>query len=96
MQKRRGEIVAVKDLFLKYRQTLQAPQKTVELEAIKVIGEITSIKLTEHQMEYTVSSKTLFVNAPSMIKQEIRLKNKQILEALKNNLGIKSAPKTLI
>ncbi len=98
MFKRRGEkgVVAVKDLFAKYKLTLQAPQKTVELESLKVIGEITSIKLTEDQVEYTVSSRTLFIKAPSLIKQELKIKNKLILEQLKKSLGAKSSPKTIL
>ncbi len=96
MFKRRGEIIAVRDLFEKYRKTLQAPQKTVEIEAVRVIGEITNIKLKEDQVEYTVNSRVLAVKAPSLIKQEIRIKNKLILEELKKTLGSKSSPLTIL
>ena len=96
MFKRRGEIIAVKDLFKKYRDTLQAPQKTVELEAIRVVGEITNLKLKEEQVSYTVSSRVLFVNAPSLIKQELKLKHNLILEELKKRLGTKNSPLTIL
>ncbi|KKT78006.1 MAG: hypothetical protein UW75_C0051G0003 [Parcubacteria group bacterium GW2011_GWF2_44_8] len=96
MFKRRGEIVAVKDLFEKYRKTLQAPQKTVELEAIRVIGELTNITLKEHQISYTVSTRVLAINAPSVIKQELKFKHTELLSELKKRLGAKSSPQTVL
>ncbi len=96
MLKRRGEITAVKDLFEKYRKTLQAPQKTVELEAIRVIGEITNLKLKEEQVSYTVSTRVLSVNAPSLIKQELKIKHNSIIDELKKRLGVKNSPQTIL
>ncbi|MCB9810735.1 MAG: hypothetical protein H6779_02810 [Candidatus Nomurabacteria bacterium] len=94
--KRRGEIVAVKDLFEKYRRTLQAPQKTVELEAVRVIGEISGLKLTEKQVKYTPASRTLAITASSLIKQELRFHCQAILEELKKRLGTKNAPQSIL
>jgi hypothetical protein len=96
MFKRRGEIVAVRDLFEKYRKTLQAPQKTVELEAIRVIGELVNITLKEHQVFYTPSSRILAIKAPSILKQEVAMKRDAILTELKHRLGAKNAPQTLL
>ena len=96
MRKSRGEIVAVKDLFAKYRQTLQAPQKSVEVEAIKVIGEVVGIRLNEDQVRYTVSSQVLHIKASGMLKQEVKMKEKEIIKNLKQALGVKSAPKTIL
>ena len=96
MRKSRGEIVAVKDLFAKYRQTLQAPQKSVEVEAIKVIGEVVGIRLNEDQVRYTVSSQVLHIKASGMLKQEVKMKEKEIIKNLKQALGAKSAPKTIL
>lgn len=96
MAKRRGEIVAVRDLFEKYRKNLQAPQKSVELESIRIIGEITHLKLNEEQVKYTVSSRTLSVNASSLIKQELKFHHKEILAELKDCLGVKNAPQCIL
>lgn len=96
MRKSRGEIVAVKDLFAKYRQTLQAPQKSVEVEAIKAIGEVVGLKLNEDQVRYTVSSQILHIKASGMLKQEIKIKEKEIIKNLKQALGTKSSPKTIL
>ncbi|MBP9836448.1 MAG: hypothetical protein KBC78_01290 [Candidatus Pacebacteria bacterium] len=96
MAKRRGEIVAVRDLFAKYRNTLQAPQKSVEIESIRVIGEIINYKLTEDQVKYTVTSRTLCITAPSLIKQELRFHHETIIIELKNSLGVKNAPQCIL
>lgn len=88
--------MAVRDLFEKYRKTLQAPQKTVELEAIRVIGELVQITLKEHQVSYTPSSRILAISAPSILKQEVTLKREAVLIELKQRLGVKNAPQTLL
>lgn len=94
--KKTGEIVAVKDLFLKYRRTLRAPQKTVELECVRVVGELFNVRLQESQVEYTVVSRTLFFRTPSLIKQELKFHYPAILRELKHRLGDKSAPKQIL
>jgi len=96
MFKKKGEIVKVKDLFEKYKKILQPPQKTVELESIRVIGEVSNIKLLEQQVGYTVSTRTLAIKAPSLLKQEVKIHNKEILEELKNRLGEKNSPKHIL
>ncbi len=96
MFKRRGEIIAVRDLFEKYRKTLQAPQKTVEVEAIRVIGELTKLTLKEDQIEYVVNSRVLSIKAPGLFKQEIKLQQNAILAELKKRLGAKSSPQSIL
>jgi len=96
MTKRRGEIVAVRDLFAKYRNTLQAPQKTVEIEVIRVVGELTKITLNESQVKYKVNSRTLVINAPSLIKQELKFQHEVILKELKKRLGVKNSPSCIL
>jgi len=96
MFKRRGEVTAIKDLFAKYKNTLRAPQKTVEIETIRVVGELLGIKIKEDQVTYTVSSRVLHIKAPSIIRQEVQLKNPAILAELKKRLGAKSAPASII
>lgn len=96
MTRRRGEIVAVRDLFAKYKATLQAPQKTVEIMSIKVVGEVVGVTLQENQVVYTVASRVLAIKAPGVLRQEILLKQNQILTTLVKELGVKSAPKKII
>jgi hypothetical protein len=92
MAKRRGEVVAVKDLFAKYRSTLIAPQKTVELEMIRAVGEVCNFTLKEEQVVYTVSTKTISLRVPAVLRQEIKLREKDLLKVLAGALGKKNAP----
>lgn len=96
MVKRRGEIVAIKDLFSKYKNTLIAPQQSVEIEALRVVGELLGLTLNEGQVKYTVSTKTINFQVPSIIKQEIKLKQREILHELKKRLGPKNSPDSLL
>ncbi len=96
MSRRRGEVVAIKDLFSKYKNTLIAPQATVEIELIRVVGELVGVTLREDQVSYTVSTRTISVVASGMIKQEIRLKQDAIVAELKKRLGAKNAPQHII
>lgn len=94
--KRRGEITPVRDLFAKYRKNLQAPQKTVELEVIRLIGESYGINLREDQVTYTVNNRTVAFLVSSILRQELKKHHKDILDKLKARLGEKSAPHNII
>lgn len=97
MTKRRGgEVTAIKDLFSKYKTLLVAPQKTVELEMIRVVGECIGITLKESQVSYTVGSRTVSLVVSGMIKQEIKIRSEEILRELKKRLGQKNAPLTIL
>lgn len=96
MPKRRGEITAVRDLFEKYRKTLQAPQKTVEIECVRVVGELIGLRLKEEQVSYNVASRTLSLNTSSIIKQELKLHHESILNELKSRLGVKNSPQCIL
>lgn len=92
MFKRKGEVRAIKDLFSKYKNTLIPPQKTVEMETIRVIGECTGLSIKENQITYTVSTRTVNLQVSGMLKQEIKIKSREILKELNKRLGAKSSP----
>lgn len=94
--KRPGEVVAIKNLFAKYKKTLQAPQKTVELEVILIVGELLNLTLREDQVSYTPATRVLFINASSLLKQRLKQQEKEILTLLASRLGAKSTPKTML
>ncbi len=96
MRARQGEVVAVRDLFSKYKNTLIAPQKTVELETVRVVGEMFGIKLKEESVTYTVSTRTVYIQVSGMIKQEIKINSPVIIGELKKRLGNKNAPETIL
>lgn len=82
----------VGDLFEKYRKNLKAPQGSVETAAIEVVKEITNFTLTREQVSYTVSTRTLHLNAPSLLKSEIKFHHQKILDGLRKKLGEQSCP----
>jgi hypothetical protein len=81
-----GELIKIGSLFEKYQKTLKPPQKTIEKACREVIFELTNITLTPEQVRYTVSTKTIYIQAPSILKNELKLRSQEILEALQKQL----------
>lgn len=92
---RRGEITKISDLFEKYKVTLRAPQGIVVKEVIEVVTDLTGITLQSKYIKYAVSTKTISITAPSIVKQEIKMHQAEILLHLKARLGEKSVPKII-
>ena len=92
---RRGEIIKVSDLFEKYKTILKAPQGTVVKEVIEVISDLTGITIDRKYIKYSVTTKTISITAPSVLKQEIKLHQSEITLHLKARLGEQNAPKVL-
>jgi len=80
------------DLFERYRTRFKAPQASVEKECIVIIEELTTFKLELNQLEYTVSTKTLSLRVPSILRNEILFQKTEILEKLKAHLGADNCP----
>ena len=85
----------VGDLFLKYRTHFKAPQASVEKECLLVITEVTGYTLTSDQVTYTVSTRTISLTVPSVLKSELRFHQEAILIELKNRLGKDGCPLVL-
>ena len=84
------------DLFTVYKNRLQAPQRSVVQEAVKVVNDVTGFSLQPTQCSYNVKNRTLVISAPSALKQEILLRAPEILTKLEQQLGAKSAPHSII
>lgn len=84
------------NLLLKYKSLLKPPQASVEKESIEVIKDLTGIQLLPHQISYTVSTRTLILKTPSLLRSELMMRRESILEALRRRLGEKGAPTTLL
>lgn len=96
-KKKRGQgIVKVADLFEKYRKTLTAPQGVVVTAFQEVIFDLLGVRIEKEQCNYQVGSKTLSVQVPGMIKSEIKLQKKLILQKMAEKLGAKSAPTEIL
>jgi hypothetical protein len=84
------------DLFDCYRKTLFAPQKTVEKVCLITIKEVTGFILSEECVDYKVSTKTLYIKAPSLLKSELKFHHSIILEEVKKKLSGKEYPTTIL
>ena len=83
------------DLFLKYKKTLKPPQKTVEKACLDKIFIITGFKLNPEQITYTLSTRTVFLKVPSILKSEIKFHYQTILDDLEKELGKANSPKLI-
>lgn len=96
MPKRRGEVVRINQLFEKYRTHLRAPQQSVVEEMRRIIHEVVGVELKNQQLTYSVATRTLAIQAPGLIRQEIILKQTIILQSAKTRLGVKNCPHTIL
>lgn len=93
--KRRGELIKVGSLFDKYKNILQPPQATVLNEVVEVITDVCGVALQKKYIKYSVSSKTISITAPSVLKQEVMRRQAEILLHLRGRLGAKAPTKIL-
>ena len=94
--KRHRELVKMSDLFTRYKDTLKAPQQSVIQEAVIAIEEVTGYKLQARQCSYTVSTRTLSLNVPAALKQEIKTHHEAVMVRLRERLGEQSVPKLVL
>lgn len=83
------------DLFERYRTRIKAPQASVEKECAAVITKVTGFTVSVEQINYTVSTRTISLQVPSILKSELRFKQQQILQELENRLGKDGCPKII-
>lgn len=74
------------NLLEKYKN-IQAPNATVKKTFITVVEEMLDIELEPSQIK--VTNKTIVLSTPSVVKSEIRLHQKDILDKLTTELGTK-------
>lgn len=83
-------------LLERYRKKIKPPQSSIEKECLAVIHELTPLKLSQEQISYTVSTKTVYINAPSVLKSELQFYQTDIIRALRKRLGEQSAPLSIL
>ena len=64
----------------------------MEKECIKVIQEITGFEISKTQVMYTVSTKSIYLQVPCILKSELRFHHNTILQTLQNRLGKDGCP----
>lgn len=85
----------VGDLFESYKTRFKAPQATVEKTFVVVTKEVTGFTLTESQVSYTVSNRTISLGVPSILKSELSFHYEAILQQLERKLGKDGCPKKI-
>ncbi len=96
MKKRGNGIVKVSNLFSKYKNLLRAPQGSVITAFIEVVEDIFHTTLKKEHCSYSPQTKTLSVKVSGMIKTEIILKKKNILQGMAEKLGDTNIPKEIL
>lgn len=93
---RERELKKVSDLLERYKNNLVPPQKTIEKAFIKAAAEACGITLLPSSVRYTVSTKTLYLTPPSVIKQELLIQKEVLVKALEKALGDRGATITIL
>ncbi|MCA9354093.1 MAG: hypothetical protein KC877_01085 [Candidatus Kaiserbacteria bacterium] len=84
------------DLFEKYKNHFKPPQASVEKVVVEAIEAIAGFEVSIEQVTYTVSTKTVSLAIPSILKTELRMRQKDILEYLQRSLGKNNAPVAIL
>ncbi|MFT7644700.1 MAG: hypothetical protein ACI9BF_000351 [Candidatus Paceibacteria bacterium] len=86
----------VGDFFDKYRKKFKAPQASVEKACASVIKEVTGYEVKEECVSYTVSTRTISLQIPSVLKSELRFHYPLILKKTEDLLGKEGSPKVIL
>jgi len=84
------------NMFAAIAARLIAPQKSVIEAFCEAVIIVMQVKLDTRYVSYVPASKTIHLNAPGMFKTEIKMREKEILETVKNTLGVKNTPKHIL
>ena len=82
-------------LFERYQKLLKPPQSSVEKIVIQVIKEKFNFDIEHNKCSYNLSTKTVYLKIPSILKTEIFFKKQELLQTLKERLG-ESAPNQIL
>ena len=83
-------------LFERYQKILVPPQASVEKRTAEIICEITPLQVTAAQVHYSVGTKTISLQVPSVLKSELQRHKTAILGRLEQEMGVKNCPKTIL
>lgn len=83
------------DLFERYQRLLKPPQSSVEKLVVEVIKEKFGFDIDQNKCSYNVSTKTVYLTIPGILKTEIFLKKNELLRSLKEKMG-DNAPNNIL
>ena len=89
------KLVAINDLFAKYRNRFRAPEGSVVTAVCDVVVRITGYQISRDQVTYNVRDRVVFLRTRGVLRSELLLQKQQILDQLTAELGKQSAPHDL-
>ena len=85
----------IKGILEAYKQRLRAPQKTVIAEMVRAY-QATGLKVSERDLSYTPSTRTITVRAMGPLKMEMLLRKADALREARTTLNDKDIPLEII
>lgn len=83
-------------LLENFQKRFVPPQASVEKRVAEIICELTPLTVTQDQVTYTVTSRTISLKVPSILKSELQNQKTAILDCLVKEMGVKNAPRTIL
>lgn len=90
------EMKKISSLFERYQKILVPPQASVEKRVAEIICETTPLTIRPDQVFYSVGSKTISLQVPSVLKSELQHYKGAILQQLETEMGVKNSPKVML
>lgn len=84
------------NLLAAYKDRFKPPQASVERLVIETVKEVTGVELRPSQVIYTVSTKTIKLNTPSILRAELQASQNAIKQSLKQKLPEHNIPEVFI
>jgi len=79
----------------KFQKRFTPPQASVEKRVAELICELTPLTVTADQITYSVPSRTISIQVPSILKSELQHHKTAILGRLEKEMGVTNCPKTI-
>ena len=87
-----SKFTQIGSLFEIYKKRLRPPQASVEEVCYEVIKEVVKFPISRESVVYTVSTRTISIQAPSILKSELSFHYEEIKKRLQGKLGAAHAP----
>ena len=79
-----------------YKKRLRAPQKTVIVAFCDAVVRVMGVTLETRLVRYTPTSQTIVLSTSGMMKQEIKMREAEILAAIAKDIGQKNTPQRIV
>lgn len=91
-----AHLVRMGTLFDRYKNRLRAPEGSVILMFKEVVHDLYNIDIPKKYLRYSPDTHTLTVLGSGVLRQELQLRQEEILSHLQGRLGDKNIPKIIL